>query len=159
LIGTLVVGALLLAPGARAGPDAKAATCRALLSDAEVRQATGLAEMALKPYDAKQSLNVREAHCRFEAGTTTIEVSIRSKDQLAAYDSLYAAIAEFKPVAIDVPGAKATFFDAGGRGTNFSGYARTTEHGVSISGTVNGPRIGDPKGAIGALMRIVLSRI
>lgn len=100
-----------------------------------------------------------EAHCRFDAGATAIEIAIRSRDQLSVYDSLLAAMASFKPVTIDVPGAKATFLDAGGRGTNFSGFARSTEHGVAIVGTVDGPRIADPKGATSALLRLVLSRI
>jgi hypothetical protein len=155
MTGTLALAAMLLTAAAHA----QATTCRALLSDAEVRQATGLASMALKPYDAKQTLSASEAHCRFEAGATTIEIAIRSRDQLSVYDTLYGAIAGFKPVTIDVPGATATFLDLGGRGTNFSGYARTTEHGVSIAGTVDGPRIADPKGATRALLRLVLSRI
>jgi hypothetical protein len=74
-------------------------------------------------------------------------------------DQLLAGMASFKPVKIDVPGVTATFLDAGGRGTNFSGFARSTEHGVSIGGTVDGPRIADPKGATTALLRLVMSRI
>jgi hypothetical protein len=158
LAASAQVGSGATSPAAANGA-AKAATCRALLSDAEVRQVTGLANMALKPYDATQTLNRSEAHCRFEAGATTIEIAIRSRDQLSVYDTLYGAIAGFKPVTIDVPGATATFFDLGGRGTNFSGYARTSEHGVSIAGTVDGPRIADPKGTTRALLRLVLSRI
>lgn len=138
---------------------AKAATCRTLLSDAEVRQATGLANMTLKPYDATMKLNANEVHCRFDAGPTEIDIGIRSADQLAVYDQLLAGMASFGPVKIDVPGATATFLDAGGRGTNFSGFARSTEHGVSIGGTVDGPRIADPKGATTALLRLVMSRI
>jgi hypothetical protein len=161
--------AFLLAASAQMGSSAspqavvngglKAATCRDLLSDGEVRQATGLVNMALKPYDAKQKLNASEAHCRFDAGATKIEIGIRSKDQLPVYDKLRAAMASFKPVVVNVPGATATFLDMGGRGTNFIGFARTAEYGVSINGTVDGPRIADPKGATSALLRLVLSRI
>jgi hypothetical protein len=138
------------APSA-AGPKAK--TCRDLLSDSEVRQATGLANAALKSVDATLAI-VNETHCRFDAGTTTIDVSVWSGDRLAAFDTLSAA--QSNPVTLDIPGVTATFYDLTFMAT---GLARTADHGVAVGLTPNDTPIPDMKAAATALLRLVLGRI
>ena len=134
-----------------AGPKAK--TCRDLLSDSEVRQATGLANATLKAVDVTAPI-VSETHCSFDAGTTTIEVSVWSADRLAAFDSVSSGLPN--PITLLIPGATATFYDLSYTST---GVARTADHGVAVSQTPGDMPIPDMKAAAIAILRLVLGRI
>lgn len=138
------------APSA-AGP--KATTCRELLSDSEVRQATGLGTATLKSVDVTVAI-VNETHCRFDAGSTTVEVSVWSGDRLSAFDSLSSA--QSNPVTLDVAGATATFYDLSFLAT---GLARTADHGVAVTLTPGDTPIPDMKAAATALLRLAIRRI
>jgi hypothetical protein len=134
-----------------AGPKAK--TCRELLSDDEVRQATGLANATLKSVDVTLAI-VNETHCVFDAGSTTVDVSVWSGDRLAAFDTVTSGMAN--PVKLDIPGVTATFYDLSFLGT---GLARTADHGVAVGLTLGDTPIPDMKAAATALLRLVLGRI
>ncbi len=134
-----------------AGP--KATTCRELLSDGEVSQATGLANATLKSVDVAVSIG-SETHCRFDAGSTAVEVSVWSGDRLSAFDQLSSGMSN--PVTLDIPGATASFYDLSFMGL---GMARTADHGVAVNMTPGDTPIPDMKAAAIALLRMVLGRI
>ncbi len=133
------------------GPKAK--TCRELLSDSEVRQATGLASATLKAVDATRPI-LSETHCTFDAGTTTVDVSVWSGDRLAAFDTLTSA--QSNPVTIDVPGSTAAFYDLS---FESNALARTTDHGVAVGLTPGDTPIQDMRAAATALLRLIVGRI
>lgn len=134
-----------------AGPKAK--TCRDLLSDDEVRQATGLASATLKSADVTVAIST-ETHCTFDAGSTVVDVGVWSGDRLAAFDTVSSGMAN--PVTLDIQGATANFYDLSFAAT---GLARTADHGVSINLTPGDTPIPDMKAATTALLRLVLGRI
>lgn len=131
----------------------KATTCHELLSDGEVSQATSLANATLKTVDVAVAIGP-ETHCRFDAGTTEVEVGVWSGDRLAAFDTTSSGMTN--PAMLDVAGASATFYDLSFIAV---GLARTADHGVSINLTPGDRPIPDMKAATTALLRLVLGRI
>jgi hypothetical protein len=112
-----------------------------------------LANAALKSVDVTVAI-LNETHCRFDAGTTTVEVSVWSGDRLAAFDTLSAA--QSNPVTLDIPGVTATFYDLSFLST---GMARTADHGLVVGLTPGDTAIPDMKAAATALLRLMLGRI
>lgn len=142
-------------PPANTSGAVKYYTCSSLLSDQEVRQATGLSNAAFFNEEKGEAIK-GQTYCQFFAGSVSIAVSIATGPAFdQAFQPLMAA-GKGLP-AISGLGDEALWSDQGA-----SLGVRVGSIGLTIIFTDTGGGslgIGDPKGAAIAMAKLVLSRL